>query len=161
MGVRVGIGYDIHELKAGESFLLGGVEIDFHKGPAGHSDADVLIHAIIDALLGAANLADIGTHFPDDSAQYQGISSLVLLDKVRTILSQSGYRIVNIDSNVILEEPELRQYIDRIRGKISSQLGLNIGQVSVKAKSNEGLDAVGAGAAIVAQAIVLLEGNEL
>ena len=154
---RIGIGNDVHGLARGRKLILGGVNIPFEKGPVGHSDGDALAHAICDALLGAAAFGDIGRHFPDTSARWRGASSLLFLRHIRKLLDQAGYAILNVDSTVGLERPKLAPYIPRIRKKVAAALGIRAQQVSVKAKSGEGLDAVGRGEAIHASAIALLE----
>jgi 2-C-methyl-D-erythritol 2,4-cyclodiphosphate synthase len=155
--MRVGIGNDIHRLADGRKLILGGVRIPFDKGPVGHSDGDVLAHAICDALLGAAHLGDIGRHFPNTSPQWKNASSLLFLRHVRQWLDDAGYRIVNIDATVGLERPKLAPHIPAMERKVAAALTLEPGQVSVKAKSGEGLDAVGRGEAINAVAVVLLQ----
>ena len=154
--MRIGIGYDIHRLVEGRKLILGGIEIPFSKGLLGHSDSDVLTHAICDALLGAAALGDIGTHFPDSDPRFKGASSLDLLRHVVSLLKERGYQIANIDSTIITERPKLKPYIAEIRQTLAAILEIDIEQVSVKAKTNEKLDAVGEGEAIQAQAIALL-----
>ncbi|HEV2178292.1 MAG TPA: 2-C-methyl-D-erythritol 2,4-cyclodiphosphate synthase [Terriglobia bacterium] len=154
--LRVGIGNDVHRLATGRKLVLGGVRISFDKGPVGHSDGDALAHAICDALLGAAALGDIGFHFPNTSRRWKNTSSLQFLRHVRKLLELRGYAIVNIDATVGIEEPKLAPYILRMRKKIATALGLKPGQVSVKAKSGEGLDAVGRGEAVRADAIALV-----
>jgi 2-C-methyl-D-erythritol 2,4-cyclodiphosphate synthase len=155
---RVGIGYDVHPLATGRKLVLGGVEVPFAKGLEGWSDADVLTHAVMDALLGAAALGDIGQHFPPGQAEYAGISSLVLLDKVVEKLEEKGYRVGNIDATVVAEEPRLREYIDDIRHNLSQVLGVNIDKVSVKASTNNGLGFIGRGEGIAAYAVAMIEG---
>jgi len=155
--MRVGIGYDIHRTVKNRKLILGGVEIPFEFGLEGHSDADVLIHAIIDALLGAAALGDIGTHFPDTDPKYENISSIELLKNTHNILVDNMFQIVDIDSTIIAERPKLLPYIQNMRENIASALDINIEQISVKAKTNEGLDSVGRGEAIAAIAIVMVE----
>ena len=155
--MRVGIGYDIHRTVKNRKLILGGVEIPFEFGLEGHSDADVLIHAIIDALLGAAALGDIGTHFPDTDPKYENISSIELLKNTHKILVDNMFQIVDIDSTIIAERPKLLPYIQNMRENIASALDINIEQISVKAKTNEGLDSVGRGEAIAAIAIVMVE----
>ena len=155
--MRVGIGYDIHRTVKNRKLILGGVEIPFEFGLEGHSDADVLIHAIIDALLGAAALGDIGTHFPDTDPKYENISSIELLKNTHKILVDNMFQIVDIDSTIIAERPKLLPYIQNMRENIASALDINIEQISVKAKTNEGLDSVGRGEAIAAIAIVMLK----
>ena len=151
---RVGIGYDIHKLVEGRKLILGGIEIPFEKGLLGHSDADVLIHAIIDAMLGALGLDDIGTLFPDTDTKYKDISSVILLKEVYNLIKTKGYKINNIDSNVIAQAPKLRPYIEKIRNNLSKILECE--NVSVKAKTNEKMDAVGEMKAIEANAVVML-----
>jgi 2-C-methyl-D-erythritol 2,4-cyclodiphosphate synthase len=157
MGIRVGQGYDIHQLNVGRDLFLGGVKIPSDKGLVGHSDADALSHAIIDALFGAAGLGDIGTHFPDSDQQYFGASGVSLLRATAEKIAEAGYKIINLDSTVIAQEPRLAPYIESMRETIAEALGIASGQVNVKAKSNEKLDAVGEKRAIAAQATVLLE----
>jgi 2-C-methyl-D-erythritol 2,4-cyclodiphosphate synthase len=146
----------LHRLIAGRKLVLGGVHIPFAKGPAGHSDGDALAHAICDALLGAAALGDIGRHFPNTSPTWRGVSSLVFLRQVRDLLRSAGYAIVNIDATVGLERPKLSAHIPRMQEKLAEALGLNAGQVSVKAKTGEGVDAVGRGEAVRADAVALI-----
>ena len=153
---RIGIGYDLHRLVEGRKLVLGGVEIPFEKGLLGHSDSDVLTHAICDALLGAAALGDIGTHFPDSDPKWSGAPSLNLLAKVVELVDQHGFHITNIDATVIVERPKLKTYIDSMREQLASVLRIPIDRVSIKAKTNEGLDSVGRNEAIAAQAVVLL-----
>ncbi|MGD0794748.1 MAG: 2-C-methyl-D-erythritol 2,4-cyclodiphosphate synthase, partial [Dehalococcoidales bacterium] len=141
--IRAGIGFDSHPLVAGRKLVLGGVEIPFAKGLEGWSDADVLTHAIMDALLGAAALGDIGVHFPPGEAKYQGISSLVLLQKVKEKLAQNGWRVGNIDATLVAEKPRLRDFIDDMRRNLSQALGINIDCVSVKASTSNRLGAIG------------------
>jgi 2-C-methyl-D-erythritol 2,4-cyclodiphosphate synthase len=155
--MRVGIGNDLHRLAAGHKLILGGVHIPFDKGPVGHSDGDVLAHAICDALLGAAHLGDIGRHFPNSSPQWKGASSLLFLRHVRQLLDAASYRIVNIDATVGLEQPKLAPHILQMEKKVAAALRLKPDQVSVKAKSGEGLDAIGHGEAIRAEAVALLQ----
>jgi len=154
---RVGIGNDLHRLAEGRKLILGGVRIPFDRGPVGHSDGDVLAHAICDALLGAAHLGDIGRHFPNTSPQWKNASSLLFLRHVRRLLDAAGYSIVNIDATVGLERPKLAPHIPPMEKKVAAALGLKPGQVSVKAKSGEGLDAVGRGEAIRADAVALIQ----
>lgn len=157
MKPRVGIGYDFHRLVAGRKLILGGVDIPFSKGLAGHSDGDVLTHAICDALLGAAALGDIGQHFPDSDPQWKDASSLGLLARVVELLGKKGYRIVNIDAVVIAQEPRLAPHFSAIREKLARALAVEPEYVNIKAKTTEGLDAIGRGEAIAAQAVALLE----
>ena len=153
---RTGFGNDLHRLVVGRKLVLGGVKIPFTKGPAGHSDGDALAHAICDALLGAAGLGDIGRHFPNTSPKWRGVSSLIFLRHVHDLLRGAGYAIVNVDSTVGLERPRLSPYIPRMRKKLAEALGLNPGQVSVKAKTGEGVDALGRGEAVRADAVALI-----
>lgn len=153
---RVGLGNDLHRLIAGRKLILGGVSIPFPKGPLGHSDGDALTHAICDALLGAAGLGDIGRHFPDTSSSWHKVSSLLFLRQVRKLLSRAGFSIVNIDVTVGLERPKLALYIPRMQRKLATALGIKPLHVSIKAKTAEGLDAVGRGEALRADAIALI-----
>ena len=156
--LRIGIGYDIHPLTQGRRLVLGGVDIPFDKGLSGWSDADVLTHAIIDALLGAAALGDIGSHFPPGEAQYKDISSLVLLERVRDELKENGWQASNIDATIVAEQPRLGGFTSQMRLKLSQTLRVDIGQVSVKASSSARLGFIGQGEGIEAQAIALIEG---
>ena len=154
---RVGIGNDVHRLAPGRKLILGGVRIPFEKGAVGHSDGDALTHAICDALLGAAALGDIGHHFPNTSPKWRNTSSLRFLRKVGRLLDEAGYAIVNVDATVGLELPKLAPQIPRMQRKLAAALRIRPAQVSVKAKTGEGLDAVGQGVAVRADAIALLE----
>ena len=153
---RIGIGYDIHRLVEGRKLVLGGVEIPFEKGLLGHSDSDVLTHAICDALLGAAALGDIGTHFPDSDPRWAGASSLDLLRHVVQLLTGKSYGVTNVDATVLAEQPKLRPNVDSMRERLAAVLGVGIDRVSVKAKTSEGLESVGRGEAIAAHAVVLI-----
>ncbi len=155
--MRIGIGYDIHRLSAERKLILGGVDVPFEYGLVGHSDADALTHAIIDALLGAANLGDIGTHFPDTDANYAGANSIKFLEKVANLLVENSLRVINIDANVIAQRPKLMAHIPAMRENLARALGIDALQVSVKAKTNEGLDSAGELRSIVCQAVVLLD----
>lgn len=155
--MRIGTGYDVHPLVAGRNLVLGGVTIPFDKGLNGWSDADVLCHVIIDALLGAAAFGDRGSHFPPGEPEYKGISSLELLRRVKIKLSERQWRPGNIDATVIAERPKLRSYIDRMRQEISKALDMDISQVSVKASTSSGLGFTGRGEGIAAQAVALIE----
>jgi 2-C-methyl-D-erythritol 2,4-cyclodiphosphate synthase len=155
--MRIGNGYDVHKLAGGRRLVLGGVEIPFDRGLDGWSDADVLTHAVIDALLGAAALGDIGSHFPPGEPQYKGISSLTLLVMVRDKLAENGWQVDNIDATIVAEKPELREFIDGMRKQLSQVLGVAMGQVSVKAITSEGLGFVGRGEGIAAHAVALIE----
>ena len=154
--MRIGQGYDVHRLVEGRRLILGGVEIPYEKGLLGHSDADVLLHALMDALLGAAALGDIGQHFPDKDPQYEGADSMELLGCVCALLRQKGYRVGNCDCTVIAQRPKLAPYIPAMRENIASALGVPTDRVSVKATTEEGLGFTGEGAGIAAQAIALL-----
>jgi len=155
--LRVGIGYDVHPLAPGSRLVLGGVEIPSEEGLSGWSDADVLTHALIDALLGAAGLGDIGRHFPPGEPEYRGISSLVLLEKVHGKLRENAWRIVNLDATIIAERPKLAGFMTRMGRNLSQTLGLGLGQVSVKASTTEGLGFAGRGEGIACLAVALLE----
>lgn len=155
--MRVGMGYDVHKLVEGRKLILGGVEIPYEKGLLGHSDADVLVHAIMDALLGAAAEGDIGKHFPDNDDQYEGISSLVLLEKVGEILKKDKYRISNIDATIIAQRPKMLPHIKEMRDNISNTLGINVSRINIKATTEEGMGFTGEGLGISSQAICLLE----
>ena len=155
--MRIGQGYDVHRLTEGRKLIIGGVEIPYEKGLDGHSDADVLLHAIMDALLGAAALGDIGLLFPDTDEQFSGADSLKLLQKVKDVLDEKGYSICNIDATVIAQEPKLRPYIDFMRQNIAEALKIDVSQVSVKATTEEHLGFTGRKEGIAAQAIVLID----
>jgi 2-C-methyl-D-erythritol 2,4-cyclodiphosphate synthase len=157
MKTRIGFGYDVHRLEEGIPFWLGGVEIPHHKGALGHSDADVLIHALCDAMLGAAALGDIGSHFPDTENRYKGISSMTLLRECAELLRREGYEIGNIDSTICLQAPKIMPYISLMREKIAGKLGLPVNQVSVKATTEEGLGFTGSEEGISAYAVVLIQ----
>ncbi len=154
--MRVGIGYDYHRLVEGRKLVLGGVEIPFGKGLAGHSDGDVLTHAICDALLGAAGLGDIGQHFPDNDPQWKGADSIQLLARVVDLLREKGLRVAQVDCIVLAQEPKLAPHFAPMRERLASVLGPQV-QVNVKAKTTEGLEAIGRGEAMAAQAVALLE----
>ena len=156
---RIGTGYDIHRLVEGRKLILGGIEIPFEKGLLGHSDSDVLTHAICDALLGAAALGDIGSHFPDTDARFAGASSLEMLGRVIELIGGRGFRVANVDATVLAQRPKLAPHIPNIRARLASVLEIDIDSVSVKAKTSEGLDAVGRGEAIAAQAVALVIGR--
>lgn len=155
--MRVGMGYDVHRLSFGRKLILGGVEIPYEKGLLGHSDADVLLHAVMDALLGAAALGDIGSHFPDTDPEYEGISSLRLLEHVGKLLDDNGYIIENIDATIIAQRPKMRPYIDQMRKKTAEALRIDMDQVSIKATTEEGLGFTGSGEGISSHAICALE----
>jgi 2-C-methyl-D-erythritol 2,4-cyclodiphosphate synthase len=154
---RVGIGYDVHPLVAGRKLVLGGTEIPFDRGLEGWSDADVLTHSVMDALLGAAALGDIGQHFPAGQPEYEGISSLVLLEQVVEKLEERGYKVVNIDATVVAEKPRLREYLDEMRHNLSHVLGISVERVGVKASTNNGLGFIGNGEGIAALAVAMIE----
>ncbi len=155
--MRVGMGYDVHRLVKDRPLIMGGVTIPYEKGLLGHSDADVLLHAIMDSILGAAALGDIGRHFPDTDAKYEGISSLALLKYVAQLISQNGYHIINIDSTIIAQKPKMSPYILQMRENISDALNLPIDAINVKATTEEGLGFTGSGEGISAQCICLIE----
>ena len=154
--MRIGQGYDVHKLVENRKLIIGGVEIPFETGLLGHSDADVLLHAVCDALLGAAALGDIGAHFPDTSAEYKDADSLKLLKKVCGMLSETGFGVVNVDATVIAQRPRLSSYIPKMRGNIAAALGISIDRVSVKATTEEGLGFTGSGQGIAASAVCLI-----
>lgn len=154
--MRIGTGYDVHRLTEDRRLIIGGVDIPYEKGLLGHSDADVLLHAVMDALLGAAALGDIGTHFPDSDDSYKGISSIKLLERVAEILADNNYIIENIDSTVIAQKPKLSPHIQAMRKNIAGALGIDVSRVSVKATTEEGLGFTGSGEGIAAQASALL-----
>lgn len=155
--MRIGLGYDIHKLVENRDLILGGVKIPYELGLLGHSDADVLTHAIIDALLGSIALRDIGYHFPDTDEKYKGANSIELLKETKKMLLNHGYKIINIDSNIICQKPKLLNYIDLIRQNLASNLEIDVNNISVKAKTNEKLDSMGEGLSISTQAIALVE----
>lgn len=157
--MRIGIGADFHRLEQGLPLVLGGVAIEWPEGLLGHSDADVLTHAVIDALLGAAALGDIGRHFPDTDARYAGVSSLELLGEVRTLIAEEGWSVGNIDSVVVAEKPRLAPYLDEMRSRIAAACGVPADAVSVKATTSEGMGFTGRGEGIEARAAVLITRN--
>ena len=154
--MRIGMGYDVHRLVEGRPLVMGGVTIPYELGLLGHSDADVLLHAIADALLGAAALGDIGKHFPDTDPAYKGISSIILLERVGKLLEENMFFIENIDATIIAQAPKMRPYIDRMRENIANALGIDAAQVNVKATTEEGLGFTGEGKGISAQAVCML-----
>jgi 2-C-methyl-D-erythritol 2,4-cyclodiphosphate synthase len=158
--IRVGLGFDVHALVEGRKLILGGVEIPFHKGLDGWSDADVLIHAVMDALLGAAALGDIGIHFPTGDSQYKNISSLELLTRVKQLLDEKGWTAGNIDVMIMAEAPKLKPHMETMARNIAKALSIDAADVSIKAGTNEGLGFVGRGEGIAAQAVALLELKE-
>lgn len=157
--MRVGIGYDVHPLVSGRRLVLGGVLIPFDKGLSGHSDADVLTHAIIDALLGASGLKDIGTHFPSEDPRYKDISSLEILDEVNSLVKAKGFRVGNVDATIVAQQPRLSDFVDDMREHISKALGISQESVMVKATTTDGLGFPGRGEGMAAYAVALVEEN--
>jgi 2-C-methyl-D-erythritol 2,4-cyclodiphosphate synthase len=157
MNIRIGQGFDVHALVPGRPLIMGGVTIPYEFGLLGHSDADVLLHAITDALLGAAGLGDIGKHFPDTDAAYKGVDSRVLLRAAMQSATQAGWRVVNVDATIVAQAPKIRPYVDAMIANIASDLGVNVGQVNVKGKTTEWLGFTGRGEGIAAQAVALLQ----
>ena len=155
--MRIGMGYDVHKLVENRPLIIGGVEIPYHLGLLGHSDADVLLHAVMDALLGAAALGDIGKHFPDTDEAYKGISSMVLLEKVGELLEEKMFLIDNIDATIIAQKPKMRPYIESMRENVAKALCVGVSRINIKATTEEGLGFTGSGQGISAQAICLLE----
>ena len=155
--MRVGHGYDVHRLVPERSLILGGVEIDWHLGLLGHSDADVLTHALMDALLGAAALGDIGRHFPDTDPKWAGADSIRLLEQVALLLREKGYRLVNADCTVVAQRPRLAGYMEQMRARLAQALQTDIDHINIKATTEEGLGFTGEGLAIAAHAVVLIE----
>lgn len=153
---RIGQGFDIHRLVEGRKLIIGGVEIPHDKGLYGHSDADVLVHSIIDSLFGALSLGDIGTHFPDNDPAYKNIDSLVLLEKAYNLVKEKGYEINNLDNTITAEQPKMKPYIPLMREKLAGVLDINVDLISIKAKTMEGQDSVGEKKAIIANSVVLL-----
>lgn len=160
MGERVGIGFDVHRLVEGRDLILGGVNIPWEKGLEGHSDADVLTHAIMDAILGAAALPDIGQLFPDSEDKYEGVSSLLLLERVMNLLDEEGYVLVNVDSTIICEAPKIMPYTEAIRENLAKAIGVSPSCVGVKATTTEGLGFTGRGDGIAAQAVCMIADNK-
>lgn len=154
--MRIGMGYDVHRLVENRELVIGGVKLPYEKGLLGHSDADVLLHAVMDALLGAAALGDIGKHFPDSDPAYKGISSVKLLEKVGALLEEHHFLIENIDATIIAQAPKMRPYIDLMRENIAEALGISVSQVNVKATTEEGLGFTGQGEGISSQAVCML-----
>lgn len=155
--MRAGLGYDVHKLAEGRELILGGVKIDYRYGLLGHSDADVLVHAIMDALLGAAALGDIGKHFPDTDEAYKGISSITLLKHVAALLNENGYSLGNVDAVIVAQRPKMAPYIEKMRENIAQALGVDAGKINIKATTEEGLGFTGSGEGISSQAICMLE----
>jgi 2-C-methyl-D-erythritol 2,4-cyclodiphosphate synthase len=156
MNCRIGQGYDVHRLVEGRKMILGGVEIPFDKGILGHSDADVLLHAICDAMLGALALGDIGKYFPDTDPQFKNVSSVQLLSKVNQLVQSKNYHVVNIDSTVVLQKPKIASYIDAMKSHIAKTLSISPDEISIKATTSEGMGFTGTGEGVAAYAIVLL-----
>jgi 2-C-methyl-D-erythritol 2,4-cyclodiphosphate synthase len=156
MSTRCGIGYDLHRLAEGRQLIVGGIELPFDKGPVGHSDGDVLAHALCDALLGAAGLGDIGTHFPDTDPKWKGANSLIFLEHVRKLLDEKHFAIEHVDAVVITEEPKLGPHFPKMREALAKALSVDAEMIHLKAKTNEGVDAIGRGEAIAAHVIATL-----
>ena len=157
MKIKVGFGYDVHQMKEGHPFVLGGVHLDHHAGAFGHSDADVLVHAICDAILGAANLEDIGYHFPNTDDKWKGISSLILLQECVRLIQEKGWELGNIDAMMALEAPKIKPYISDMKSKIAEAAGIDIDDVSIKATTNETMGFVGRQEGVVAYAVCLIQ----
>ncbi len=155
--IRIGHGYDVHKLEEGKKFVVGGIEIEHNKGAVGHSDADVVIHVICDALLGALSLGDIGKHFPDTDQKYKGIDSKILLEKVMRLVIENQYYISNLDITILLEKPKLRDQIDSMRKKLSQIMDIELSQISIKATTTEGLGFVGREEGIAAHCVCLIK----
>lgn len=155
--MRVGLGYDVHRLVEGRDLIIGGVKIPHDKGLLGHSDADVLTHALMDALLGAAALGDIGTHFPDTALEYKGADSLVLLEKVKALLKEKNYKVINVDGTIIAQEPKMKPHIPEMREKLAAILKIAVEDINIKATTEEGLGFTGAKEGISAQVIVMID----
>ena len=154
---RIGHGYDVHKLEDGKKFVIGGIEIEHYKGAVGHSDADVVIHVICDALLGALSLGDIGKHFPDTDDKYKGIDSKILLQKVLKLVQEEKYQVSNVDVTILLQKPKLRNYIDSMRDTLSNIMEINTSQISVKATTTEGLGFVGREEGVAAHCVCILK----
>jgi 2-C-methyl-D-erythritol 2,4-cyclodiphosphate synthase len=155
--LRIGIGYDVHAFADGRTLVLGGVDIAFDRGLAGHSDADVLVHALMDAILGAMRAGDIGAHFPDTDPAYQGVSSIALLKRVAGLMAASGWRLLDADTVLVLEEPKIAPVRDAMRRRMADALGVDVERIGLKATTTEGLGLTGRGEGVAAQAVVLLE----
>jgi 2-C-methyl-D-erythritol 2,4-cyclodiphosphate synthase len=155
--MKTGFGYDSHRLETGRRLVLGGVEIPYEKGLLGHSDADVLVHAVCDAIIGALGAGDIGRHFPDSDSAYKDISSLILLKKVGMLAARNGYQVANIDATIVLQRPKLASYLEEMGQNIANVLSISPLEVNVKAKTNEGMGLIGAGEGAAAFAVVLME----
>ncbi len=157
---RIGHGYDVHRFVEGRPLILGGVEIPFERGLQGHSDADALLHAVCDAMLGALALGDIGRHFPDTDERFRGISSLTLLESANGLIRAKGYAVANVDTVIVLQRPKIGPYVERMRERIARTLDIGIDAVSIKATTSEGMGFTGTGEGLVAHAVVLLERQE-
>ena len=157
MKIKIGFGFDVHQLRDNHPFILGGVNLEHHSGAYGHSDADVLLHAICDAILGAANLRDIGYHFSNTDDRWKGISSLVLLKECLTLIEQKGFAVGNIDAMICLEAPKINPHVEQMKLNISKATGIDVDDISIKATTNEALGFIGRGEGIVAYAVCLLE----
>jgi 2-C-methyl-D-erythritol 2,4-cyclodiphosphate synthase len=156
MSFRCGIGYDLHRLAEGRKLIVGGIELPFDKGPVGHSDGDVLAHALCDALLGAAGLGDIGTHFPDTDPRWKGANSLLFLEHAKKLLDENGFRIEHVDAVVVTEKPKLGPHFPKMREALAKALGITPDRIHLKAKTNEGVDAIGRGEAIASHVVATL-----
>lgn len=155
--IKIGHGYDVHRLQEGKDFFIGGIKIDHHKGAIGHSDADVVIHVICDAMLGALSLGDIGAHFPDTDSKYKDIDSKILLRKTHDLVRENGYRVSNVDVTILLEKPKLRDHIDSMRGTLAKIIDIQTSQLSIKATTTEGLGFVGREEGVAAHCVCLLK----
>ncbi len=155
--MRIGTGYDVHRLVEGKNLIIGGVHIPYEKGLLGHSDADVLLHAIMDSLLGAAALGDIGKHFPDSDVKYKNINSMKLLEEVKNLIGHNGYKIINVDATIIAQNPKVSPYIEKMRENIAGVLDISIDMINVKSTTEEGLGFTGKGEGIAAQGICLID----
>ncbi|WP_256010689.1 2-C-methyl-D-erythritol 2,4-cyclodiphosphate synthase [Desertivirga xinjiangensis] len=159
MKIKVGFGFDVHQLREGHPFVLGGVELEHHSGAFGHSDADVILHAICDALLGAANLRDIGFHFSNKDDRWKGISSLVLLKECVRLITEKGWTVGNIDAMICLEEPKINPYVPEMKEKIAHAIGISVEDISIKATTNEQMGFIGREEGVVAYAVCLIQKN--
>ncbi|NQD69495.1 2-C-methyl-D-erythritol 2,4-cyclodiphosphate synthase [Sphingobacterium shayense] len=157
MKIKVGFGFDVHQIKEGHPFIVGGVDLEHHAGAFGHSDADVLVHAICDAILGAANMDDIGHHFPNTDMRWKGVSSLVLLEECVRLITQKGYELGNIDGMLCLEAPKIKPYIPAMKEKIARAAGLEVEDISIKATTNETMGFIGREEGVVAYAVCLIQ----
>lgn len=155
--MRIGQSKDVHKLVEGRDLIIGGVKIPYEKGLLGHSDADVLLHAIIESLIGAMGLKDIGTHFPDTDPKYKGVSSLKLLDETYIMLQENGYKVINIDSLIMIEKPKMAPYLDQMRENVAKSLHIEINQINIKATRGEGMGFVGEGLGALAEAVCLID----